>query len=59
MKDDSIKKRIADRHYLERVAMISGPVMGIAKKVSAFLDEHKVPHAIAAEWLSPCTGILA
>jgi len=47
MKDDSIKKRIADRHYLERVAMISGPVMGIAKKVSAFLDEHKVPHATA------------
>ncbi|MGA3123391.1 MAG: hypothetical protein ABSF69_21690 [Polyangiaceae bacterium] len=27
--------------------MISGPVVAVAKKVSAFLDEHKVPHAIA------------
>lgn len=45
MSDDRIKHKVADRFYLE--AMIPGTVLSVAKKVSAFLDQHKVPHAIA------------
>jgi hypothetical protein len=40
-------KRVAERHLLLKVGMIPGNVLAVAKKVSAFLDSHKVPHAIA------------
>jgi len=47
MSDDTIKRKVADRHFLEKVAMIPAAVLSVAKKVSAFLDQHQVPHAIA------------
>jgi hypothetical protein len=47
MSDERIKKNVVERHLLLKVGMIPGNVMAVAKKVSAFLDTHKVPHAIA------------
>ena len=38
---------VAGEHDVEREAMIPTTVMNAAKKVSAFLDEHGVPHAVA------------
>jgi hypothetical protein len=37
MSDDTIKRKVADRHFLEKVAMIPATVLSVAKKVSAFL----------------------
>jgi hypothetical protein len=41
-----INQRVADQ-FIERTSMIPTAVMAVAKKVSAFLDEHKVAHAVA------------
>ena len=44
---DLIVKRVVDSHFLEKVAMIPLAVMSVVKKVSAFLEKHHVPYAIA------------
>lgn len=45
--EKSMAKNVVERHMLVKVGMIPGNVLAVAKKVSAFLDEHKVPHAVA------------
>ena len=47
IRKSSVGQRVVQRHLLEKVGMIPGAVMSVAKKVSVFLDEHEVPHAIA------------
>ncbi|MGH7271382.1 MAG: hypothetical protein ACREJ3_13215 [Polyangiaceae bacterium] len=47
MTGEHLKKTVTKRRLMEKVGMIPGPVMSVAKKVSTFLDEHTVPHAIA------------
>lgn len=44
-KDDTLE--LAADHDVEMAAMIPAAVMNVAKKVSAFLGEHQVPHAVA------------
>jgi hypothetical protein len=47
MSDARIKKNVVERHLMEKVGMIPSTVMSVAKKVSAFLNKHNVPHAVA------------
>lgn len=47
MNDARLKKNVAERYLLMKVGMIPSAVLAVAKKVSMFLDKHKVPHAIA------------
>lgn len=38
MSDERIKKNVVERYVMEKVGMIPGPVMNVAKKVSTFFS---------------------